>query len=215
MGYSDFKSLTQVCEEFPHLNVEKKEFIKEENFVIKESEKCVYEFIMKKFENPFSFVNEVTICEKIISPILDLVAEENNLPVWSQASLIVEKERNLSGAPDFLLAPANKGMDGYSKPVVCLVEAKDDKFKDAWGQLGAEMLASQMLNNNKEIPVWGITSNGSSWQFGKLIGDLFTINTISYGTPIGIEKVLNILNWIFKDARKNADTLLALDKEGK
>ncbi len=215
MGYSDFKSLTQVCEEFTYLSVEKKEFVKENNFIVKESEQCVYDFIMKNFKNPFSFVNEVTICEKIISPILDLVAENSNLPVWSQPSLIVEKEANLSGSPDFLLAPANKGMDGYSKPVVCLVEAKDDKFKDAWGQLGAEMLASQLLNSNKKVPIWGITSNGSSWQFGKLEGNLFTINTISYGAPIGLPQIFNILNWIFKDARKNADTLLALEKEGK
>ena len=40
----------------------------------------------------------------------------------------------------------------------------------------AEMLASQKINRDDMLPVYGIVTDGEVWQFGRLVKDVFTKN---------------------------------------
>ncbi len=61
-------------------------------------------------------------------------------------------------------------------PVLLIAETKLDDFEKAWGQCSAAMLAAQKLNQMPERPVYGIATNGSSWQFGVLLGRELTVD---------------------------------------
>ncbi len=207
MAYSDFKSIDDVCEKFKNLNVEYKDFVEELEFTI---DKAVLNYIENNFKNPLSYFNETSICERLISPIINIVADENKIPVWPQANFDVDINLGLNGKPDYLFAPASRSGQKYTTPVACLCEAKQEKFNEAWGQTTAEMIAAQTINKDKKTIVYGIVSTGKIWVFGKLEKDLLTIDTYVHAFPAEKHKILNILNWIFCEARKNADKL----KEG-
>jgi len=72
------------------------------------------------------------------------------------------------------------------------------------------MIAAQKLNGNKDVPIYGLVSTGVMWQFGVLKDKIITIHSTSFAAPGQLDKVLNILNWMFCEARKNADTLAKL-----
>jgi hypothetical protein len=55
-----------------------------------------------------------------------------------------------------------------------VVEAKLDDFAKAWGQCLAAMLAAQKLNAVPDQPVYGIATNGRSWEFAMLTHNEFT-----------------------------------------
>ncbi len=210
MAYTDFKNISQVCETFD-CDYEQIQFVQEKEIKIND---FYLEIIKKNFNNPSSFINEYVICERIISPIINFVGDENNLPSWSHVEFNVDKEKGLTGYTDYLFAPALRGGMGFKLPVVCLGEAKKDKFDEAWGQTGAEMVAAQIANKNKEVPIYGLATNGEIWKFGKLVGSLFTIDS----RPISVENfqhVFNMLNWLFCESRKSADILLEIEAKEK
>ncbi len=138
--------------------------------------------------------------------------------MWSHTRYDVRPNDELEfiGTPDYLWGiPAVRGASIFSKTVACLGEAKKDKFEEGWGQVGAEMIATQYHNNNFELPVFGLVSNGKKWEFGKLINKTFIIDEIGYEMPAKINKVLNCLNWFLCEVRKNADILEEIIKKEK
>ena len=48
------------------------------------------------------------------------------------------------------------------------------------GQCLAELVAAQKINDDPAFPVYGIVTDGTLWQFGKLIGDTFTQNRTDF-----------------------------------
>jgi hypothetical protein len=87
------------------------------------------------------------------------------------------------------------------------VEAKQDNFDAAWGQCLAEMIAAQRLNENAEIVVFGITSNGNLWQFGKLENNFFTLNSKFY-TIQELDKLFAAVNYVFQQCEVQLNTLV-------
>jgi len=87
-----------------------------------------------------------------------------------------------------------------------LIEAKQDNFDAAWGQCLAEMYAAQKLNNLEDLTVFGITSNGKFWQFGKLEGDTFTRNKTFYSIQ-EIEHLFAAVNFIFQDCDRQLTSM--------
>jgi hypothetical protein len=80
--------------------------------------------ISEKLLDSLSFRNEATICNKIITPILNAVAEENKpLNVWIEEPFHVDPEKGLAGEPDYLIAPATE-YGGMELPPLCIIEAK-------------------------------------------------------------------------------------------
>ncbi len=206
MAYTDFKNISDVCVQF-ECDVEKLSFIEEKKIDVNE---VLLDYIKENLNDSSSFLNEYVICEDIIKPIIKIVAKENNLPIWSHVPFDVDKEKGLTGTPDYIFAPKERGGMRFKLPIVCLGEAKKDKFEEAWGQTAAEMVAAQIKNKNKEVPIYGLVSNGELWKFGKLIENKFIIEE----RPISVENlqhILNILNWFFCEARKSADILLEIE----
>ncbi len=204
-SYSSFANISEVCEMFNY-DFDNKPFVDKKTFVPNE---YFLKNLIEDFEDNKNFTNEYAICESIIRPILSAVAKENSLPLWSHVKLEykINDTLELSGEPDYLFAFGQRGHMAYSNPVVCLGEAKNGVFTTAWGQVGAEMVAAQKRNKNEKIPIYGLVSAGRVWEFGKLEGNLFSIPTISYSAPSHLNEIMDILNWILCEARKNATIL--------
>jgi len=210
--FSSFKEIDEVCDVFGYI-YQYDEFIKEKEYKMAD---IIEANIREDFKNMRNFINEFVICESIIRPILVDVARKNNLPLFSHCKLEYDKEVGLSGVPDYILAPEkSKGGRRFTTPVVCLGEAKRDDFVQGWAQVSAEMIAAQKLNGNKEVTIYGLVSTGKNWEFGCLKDKIITIHSTSFAAPGQLDKVLNILNWMFCEARKNADTLAKLKNNNK
>jgi len=202
MKFTDFNDKGEVIEKF-NLRYIEENFIEKKSFTINE---VIKNKILKNFKRPGLFNSEYAICEGIIFPILSEVSDANDLPIWSHMPLY-SNEADLSGTPDYIFALSKEGRHNYKKPVVCLGEAKKEKFTEAWGQVAAEMVAAQKLNKNDNIIIYGLVTTGKVWDFAKLEKNIFTFNEFEYNMPGQFNEVLDILNWIFFEAKKNADKL--------
>ncbi len=212
--FGSFENLSSVCEFF-QCKINKKKFVKQNEFKIDE---YFYNNMLEEFNDDKNFGNEYAICESIIRPILAKVSKKSNLPFWSHYKFEVSMcpEFKLAGEPDYIFAiPTVEGGTNFGETLVCLAEAKKDNFIKGWGQVGAEMIAAQKRNKNKEIIVYGLVSTGTSWQFGKLEENVFTIDPNTVAAPIDLNKVCNSLSWLFCEARKNADKLTEIAKQKK
>ncbi len=209
MAFANFKTISHVAYKFD-CEIEYKSFISQKEIKIDE---VLMNYIKSNFHEGSSYINEYVICERLISPIIGMVANANNLPVWSHVPFNVTDE--LNGTPDYIFAPGLPGNKDYKLPIACLGEAKKDDFIEGWGQTAAEMVAAQIANKNKEVPIYGLVTNGKSWEFGKLIGNKFIIEEKTLSVTDDLQKVLNILNWFFCEARKNADILLDIEAKEK
>lgn len=65
------------------------------------------------------------------------------------------------------------------------------------GEEVREIDKAQRLNENSEIIIFGITSNGDFWQFGKLEGHTFTRNKTFY-TIQDLDQLFAAVNYIFQ-----------------
>ena len=118
--------------------------------------------------------SEAAIGEMILFPILKEVWKnfDEKLMLWSHKTISFTKE--LGGIPDYMIAKqSRRGKVVLDKPLLAVVEAKKDDFGGGWAQCSLEMVTMQKINNNPLIPIYGIVSNGDSWEFGKLLGNQF------------------------------------------
>ncbi len=153
--------------------------------------------------------SEFAICENLIYPVLKEIWKSycNKLTLWSHQSLV--DNDNLSGFPEYILAKRSPlGKVVFDKPYLLLVEAKQDKFDEGWGQCLAEMVATQKLNENPEMIVFGIVSNGKIWQFGKLKANIFTKNLTFY-TFQDLDQLFAVVNYIFQQCELQVDSQVA------
>ncbi len=81
----------------------------------------------------------------------------------------------------------------FDKPYFLLVEAKQDKFSEGWAQCLAEMSAAQKLNDELQVTIFGIVSNGKDREFGKLEEMSFTQNINRYFIQ-DLDKLLAAVN---------------------
>jgi hypothetical protein len=115
-----------------------------------------------------------------------------------------------TGFPEYILAKkSHLGKVVFDKPYFILVEAKQDNFETGWAQCLAEMIAAQRLNGELDIIVFGIVSNGGTWQFGKLEKDVFTRNTTPY-TIYELDKLFAAVNYVFQECELQLNNLVAV-----
>lgn len=142
--------------------------------------------------------SEFAICENLIYPVLKQVWKgyRDLFILWSHHSLNYDKE--LYGFPEYILASRSPlGKVVFAQPYLLLVEAKQDDFEQAWGQCIAEMIAAQKLNADRALTVYGITSNGTWWQFGQLQNQLFRRN-ITYYSIQELDRLFAAVNFVFQ-----------------
>ncbi|MCB1191043.1 MAG: hypothetical protein H7A23_10575 [Leptospiraceae bacterium] len=199
MAYGTFKTLEEIGEKF---QIESKEiqFVKEELFSVNE---VLFEFLQNNFQNRRNFVSENSICETIISPILNIVTQKHNLPLWSHVPFNVSITEGLTGIPDFLIAPLSKTGFTFRNPIICIAEVKKDNFDEGWTQALCEMIAAQRFNNNPQKTIYGIATSGEVWKFGKLLDKQFVMDPIAYSAAMDLQKLFNIVNWLVSEAKKN------------
>jgi hypothetical protein len=153
--------------------------------------------------------SEFAICENLIYPVLKEVWKlyRSKFILWSHQYLNCDAD--LSGFPEYILARRSPlGKVVFDKPYLLLVEAKQDNFEAAWGQCIAEMVAAQQLNDDARLIVFGITSNGDRWQFGKLEANVFTRNTTFY-TVQDLDQLFTAVNYIFQQCEAQLEILVA------
>ena len=120
-------------------------------------------------------VSEASICENLIYPILKSVwmPYVDIFALWSHKP--IEYDATLSGIPDYLISKrSDLGKIVFEVPYIAVVEAKKDDFSGGWAQCGAEMYAMQKINQNLNLTIYGIVSNGETWEFAQLSYDQFT-----------------------------------------
>jgi hypothetical protein len=113
--------------------------------------------------------------ELLIFPILREVWK----PYYAELRLFshepLEFDADLTGIPNYFVCKQSEFGPFYpTVPYLLVMEAKLDDFGKAWGQCLAAMLAAQKLHTTPDKPVYGITTNGRSWEFGELLGNEFT-----------------------------------------
>ena len=135
--------------------------------------------------------------EYIVAPILGelTLLHHKKVSLFSGIDFNVDKEQGLTGRCDFIISRSD---DQYSltAPVVVMVEAKNDNIKSGIPQCGAEMVAAQRYNAQKQNSVktiYGCVTTGTNWKFLKLQQHDFYIDLDEYyiDTP---EKIMGILH---------------------
>ena len=143
-------------------------------------------------------VSEAAICELIINPILRAAWKPftDVLAFWVRKPIQYNDE--FMGIPDYLFSKRSElGKIIFEKPYVAVVEAKRDDFTGGWAQCALEMYAIQQINDDKELPIYGIVSNGDVWQFAKLDGNLFVEFGDKY-TLKDIDLIMSVLTSILQ-----------------
>ena len=193
MAYSHFKSVEEVATKFDIEVAKKTAFIYQKDFTLLEPSLSM---LTESINDDMSFINETTICERIISPILTRVAKNyEHLNVWSHVPYNIDEKQGLVGEPDYLIAPRTK-YGGMAKPSLCVIEAKRDNFEQGWAQALAEMVASNLLDSNI---YYAVVTTGKTWEFGKLEQNIFTIDIVSISATDNLAKIFNSLNWVFSE----------------
>ena len=178
MAFSDFKTIPEVLETF-RIRYTTKDFVP-----IQETPGLPSAHFLEEFEFCLQhidvFTSEASRCEAIIFPILKEVykAHAERYSLWIKKS--ISYDETLSGTPDYFISTKSElGLPVVGTPLIILVEAKKNDFEQGWGQCLAELVAAQKINADPDFPVYGIVSDGTLWQFGRLIGDAFTRNRTS------------------------------------
>lgn len=205
MAFSSFKTIEEVLKEF-QVTYSEANFVSEVQFNIPDYFREDLEFTMREGAVNCS---EFAICENLISPVLKQVWKlySSKFILWSHYSLNYDEK--LSGFPEYILAKRSPlGKVVFDKPYFILVEAKQDNFETGWAQCLAEMIAAQGLNGEYQIVIYGIVSNGATWQFGKLESDIFTRNITPY-TIYELDKLFAIVNFVFQQCESQLNNLVA------
>lgn len=195
MPYGQFKSIEAVAAQFDIEVTERTPFSKEIELKVAD---ILLSMMNRKLADKTSYVTEFAVCDAIIRPILDIVAENTRLKVWSHVPYNVDEEKGLVGEPDYLIAPTTK-YGAMAQPALCVIEAKRDDFDEGWTQALAEMVASSLLGAKL---CYAVVTTGAIWQLGKLENQRFTIEPNYLSATAELQRVLNTLNWVFQEINK-------------
>ncbi len=197
MAYSKFKTVEEVARKFDIEVANKTAFTSQKEINVLES---LCSMVTENINDDISFINETAVCERIISPVLNIVSRNHEqLNVWSHVSYNIDEKKGLVGEPDYLIAPRTK-YGGMARPSLCVIEAKRDDFEEGWAQALAEMVASSSLGAGL---CYAVVTTGKIWEFGKLENDVFTTDPISISATDNLQKTFNVLNWMFDKISKN------------
>ena len=201
MPYSSFKSVGEVTQKFD-IEVRTEPFINKKELTIPD---YAFSRIETNLTEDVYFINEFAICEHIISRILDEVAEHyNQLLVWSHVPFNVDKDQNLVGEPDYLIAPKTKHGVMFIPPL-CVMEAKQEKWNEGWAQTLAEMYAASI--KGAKI-CYGVVTTGKAWEFGKFEHNVFIKDPSQISATEDLAKVFEVLNWLFDQTNIHVNNLL-------
>jgi hypothetical protein len=204
MAFSSYKSIGEVLKAFQIIYTEDN-FTREATFNIPDYFREDLNIVMREGVVDCS---EFAICENLIYPVLKEIWKQysHKFTLWSHHSL--NYDENLSGFPEYILAKRSPlGKVVFDQPYFILIEAKQDNFETGTAQCLAEMIAAQKLNGESQIIIFGIVSNGVTWQFSKLVKDNFIRNITPY-TIYDLDKLFGVVNFIFQQCELQLKTLI-------
>ncbi len=182
MAFSDFKTISEVQERF-RVTYAEDDFVEVD--LVTPSVEFLRDFEFTR-EHINVFASEASRCVTIIFPVLkeSYKAYADQYALWIKQTITYDDI--LSGTPDYFISTKSElGKTVVGSPLILLVEAKKNDFEQGWGQCLAELVAAQKINAEKvndgaSLPVYGIVTDGTLWQFGRLIGDTFTQNKTDF-----------------------------------
>jgi len=200
----DFKNIVDVLKHFD-LTYQKETFMdysKIKSFNLNRKFLTDLNFALK---NVGSDDKEYFMSEFVIVPFLrETWQNHSKLNLFSHVQL---KTDEYTVIPDYLITGKNKhGYKVVDKPLLITVEAKFEKFNEGWFQASMQMIAAQKMNNNTEIPIYGIVTTGAIWQIGKLENKILYQHpaSLSVETP---KKLAGVLAYIFGECEKIAEKM--------
>lgn len=209
MPFNFYKNISLVAKEFQIIYAEES-YIVETKISVSDYFKSELELVLRKGVVKNS---EPAICENLIYPILKEVWKlySDEFVLWSHQPLNYDEK--LSGVPDYILAQRSPlGKVIFDQPYCIVVEAKKDNFEEGWGQCLAALVAAQRINQSPELIIYGIVSNGETWEFGNLKSDRFTKNIKTYSIQ-SLDQLFAAINYNFDQCRlqiKRAATATAI-----
>ncbi len=199
MSYSEFKSIAEVCNRFD-LNIDESQNLFTDIATVEVSE-LLQQILKRNIPLANAINTEKARSELLIAPTLLEIRQifNNEVGFFSGSEFNIDSELGLNGYCDFILT-ASREIYEINRPVVTLVEAKNENIKGGLAQCIAEMVAAQRFNerDNVNLPIFGAVTTGIIWQFIRLDGNFVWIDLQEYyirDTP----KLLGILSHPFKD----------------
>ncbi len=205
MAFTEFKSIAQVQAEYG-IKYTEAQFIAA--FDLQPSEQFRQEFEFNE-ENIDIFASEASRCENVIYPILREVYKHfaERYTLWSHKTMSYDSK--LTGTPDYLVSTRSElGKTVLGLPLLIVVEAKQNNFIEGWGQCLAELVAAQKLNQQSpeteaqrgEQSVCGIVTDGELWQFGQLLGTVFTKEKIRISIT-DLDRLFSAIGFLFAECQ--------------
>ena len=195
MAFSDFKTIPEVQERFG-IRYSENDFFSVEA-PLSPSDQFLQEFEFTR-QHINIFGSDAARCEAVIFPVLREVYKgyAEHYALWIKESIAYDE--TLSGTPDYLIATKSElGKLIVGTPLIILVEAKKNDFEQGWGQCLSELVAAQKINDDRDFPIYGIVTDGTLWEFGRLVGETFTRNRTNF-TLTNLPILFAAVNSIFK-----------------
>ena len=199
MAFSDFKTISEVQEKFS-IKYASNDFFGVE--AKDPSEQFLKELEFSQQHIDF-FTSDGSRCEVVIFPILREIYKDyaENYGLWVKKSIAYDE--TLNGIPDYLIATKSElGITVVGMPLIMMVEAKKNDFELGWGQCLAELVAAQKINDDTTFPVHGIVTDGILWQFGRLVGNVFTRNRSNFSLD-NLPSLFDAVDSVFKAIQEN------------
>ncbi len=199
MAFSDFKTISEVQEKFS-IKYASNDFFGVE--AKDPSEQFLKELEFSQQHIDF-FTSDGSRCEVVIFPILREIYKDyaENYGLWVKKSIAYDE--TLNGTPDYLIATKSElGITVVGMPLIMMVEAKKNDFELGWGQCLAELVAAQKINDDTTFPVHGIVTDGILWQFGRLVGNVFTRSRSNFSLD-NLPSLFGAVDSVFKAIQEN------------
>jgi hypothetical protein len=139
--------------------------------------------------------------EFMIAPILAEIRQyfAGQISLFSGVEFVVDEAAGLSGVCDFLFSRSKQNLY-IEAPVLSVVEAKNESFKQGIAQVGAEMVAATLFNQREghiSKQVFGVVTIGDEWQFLKLENNVLFVDSKRYDLE-ELPNILGILVWMLE-----------------
>jgi len=196
MAYSDF-TLASIQRQF-HLTIDEVQ-----DLFVAAPEVPVSDFLHTTLDEnvplALAIQTEKARSELIIAPILVELRKllHRQISLFSGVDFSVDPDNGLNGVCDFIITRSPQQLF-VTRPVLMLVEAKNENIKSGLAQCIAEMIAAQRFNAREETDsprIAGVVTTGSTWKFLQLENTQGTIDQREYYIN-EVGKILGILRYL-------------------
>ncbi len=193
MSYSDF-DLRKVKQDLGVKLIEKEHLFSEIKSV--EISPALAEILKENVPLARAINTEKARSELIIANILVEIRKilKHQISLFSGIEFNVDKEKGLNGFCDFIISASQEQLI-LNRPIITLVEAKNENIINGLGQCIAEMVAASIFNqaeNNPLKELYGVVTTGTVWKFLKMENMNVFIDLDEYSIEHP-EKIIGIL----------------------